>query len=441
MSCTVVVGCQWGDEGKGKIVDLLSADFDYVARFQGGANAGHTVYVDGRRVILHLVPTGILRPGVRCVLGNGMVIDPRALREEIAGLEDAGIACRDRTFLSPQAHIVTPLHPLRERWTSQDRAIGTTRRGIGPAYEDRAARAGLRCEDLLSPSALAERLALQWERLTPWAAAAGTSIEAALGRSQEELRAELAELGQALAPLVCDVSDLLISADARGERILCEGAQGMLLDVDHGTYPFVTSSHTTSGGACSGLGIPPQRISRVIGIVKAYATRVGEGPFPTEFEGPLADSFRERAGEFGATTRRPRRCGWYDAVLARRSARLNGVDELVVTKLDVLSGLSRLQVAVEYDWGGGESDSHPGHAAPSRPAGIRAWISGRSLEGVRPKYVQHPGWQEPIDQARGLDGLPADARSYLELLEENSGVPITRVSIGAGREQTFAVRH
>ena len=439
MACSVVVGCQWGDEGKGKIVDLLSADYDYVARFQGGANAGHTVYSDGRQFILHLVPTGILRPEVCCVLGNGMVIDPQALIEEIRALEAGGINCRARLRISALAHVVTPLHRARETLTAQDRTIGTTGRGIGPAYEDRASRYGLRCEDLIARDVLAQRFSAQWDRLEPLAAAAGTSVEETLGSRRESLIEELAQMGRELAPMLCDTSDLLLSADDRGERILCEGAQGMWLDVDHGTYPFVTSSHTTTGGACSGLGIPPQRITRVIGIVKAYTTRVGHGPFPTEFQGALAESFRQKANEYGATTRRPRRCGWYDALLSRRSVRLNGVDELVVTKLDVLSGLPDLKVAVRYAWSAATDEGLGAPGGPGAASASGPWISGRSLERAQPEYVEHPGWAESIEQVRGVEELPLNARSYLELLEQQTGVRVGRVSIGPGREQTFVI--
>jgi adenylosuccinate synthase len=433
MSFTVVVGCQWGDEGKGKIVDLLSEGMDWVARFQGGANAGHTVFADGKKFILHLIPTGIFRQGVCCAIGNGVVLDPAALIEEIRTLEGAGIHCGERLRISAFAHVVTPLHKAREALTAQDSFIGTTRRGIGPAHEDRASRFGLRVEDLIRPSDLRERLQAQWDRLGPAAAAAGTSVAESCGYAFGDLADRLIEAGGVLAPMVCDVTDLLLTADDEGRQILCEGAQGAWLDIDHGTYPFVTSSNTTVGGACTGLGIPPGRIGKVLGVVKAYTTRVGLGPFPTEFQGEMAESFREKAGEYGATTQRPRRCGWYDAVLARRSCRINGLDGLVVTKLDILSGLAGLSIAVGYGWK--DADFLPAAGLPGS-----GWLSARSLDRVVPEYREVRGWKDDLSAARSLTALPAEARDYLELLSRETGVPIELVSVGPGREQAFAAK-
>jgi adenylosuccinate synthase len=430
MPFTVIVGCQWGDEGKGRVVDLLSAEFDWVARFQGGANAGHTVIADGRRFILHLVPTGIVRSDVRCAIGNGVVLDPQALMDEVAELEAASIRCRDRLRISALAHVVTPLHKLREALTSQDTRIGTTGRGIGPAYEDRAARHGLRVEDLLDRAVLKDRLDAQWERLEVLARAAGVSVAEKIGSTREDLVARLYDAGGYLAPMTCDVSDLLLNADDRGERILCEGAQGAWLDVDHGTYPYVTSSNTTSGGACIGLGVPPTRIGHVLGVVKAYATRVGRGPFPTEFEPDMNARFREKAGEYGATTRRPRRCGWYDAVLARKSCRLNGVDRLIVTKLDVLSGVGDLSIATRYGW---LSESRgPGDRADGEP-----WLSTNTISSAIPKYETLNGWTEDVSQAESLHDLPRSAVRYLERVQALTGVGIARVSVGPRREQSL----
>jgi adenylosuccinate synthase len=421
MPIVVVVGCQWGDEGKGKVVDLLARDADWVARFQGGANAGHTVFTEGRQVVLHLVPSGILHPGVSCAIGNGVVLDPEALLEEIRGLEELGLDVRRRLRVSPSAHLVTPLHRAVESLTAQDREIGTTRRGIGPAYTEKAARRGVRVEDLLEACSFPERLHRLWEHFRVLSGASEETFAAAAGGTFEAIAERLLGCREVLGPLVCDVTDLLLDADDRGQRILCEGAQGAWLDVDHGTYPFVTSSNTTCGGACTGLGIPPRRISRVIGIVKAYATRVGLGPFPTEFDGEFGDRFRERAGEYGATTRRPRRCGWFDAVLARRSCRINGVDELVVTKLDVLSGTAPLRVAVAY---GG--------------SGSASWPSARVLAEAAPEYRDLPGWTANLGETRTWAALPREAVEYLGFLSSQVGVSISRVSVGPGRDQVLA---
>jgi adenylosuccinate synthase len=425
MPCTVVLGCQWGDEGKGKIVDLLAEKADWVARFQGGANAGHTVYVDGKKAILHLIPTGILRPGVMCAIGNGVVMDPLSLLTEVRGVEAMPIPCRDRLRISTGVHLVTPLHGVVERFRQQDSAIGTTKRGIGPAYEDKAARRGLRGEDLIHPQRFRDRLYSQWD-----------FVQAMIGDQKlqsiadphwqrfEDLLALLEPARAELAPMVCDVTDLLLTADDEGKEILCEGAQGTWLDIDHGTYPFVTSSNTSVGGVCTGLGIPPKRITKVIGIVKAYTTRVGHGPFPTEFdEGPWAEKFRQQSGEFGATTGRPRRCGWFDAVLARRSVRINGVDELIVTKLDVLNGIDPLQIAVSYGNNGAE--------------GINR--ASTDLEGVNPEFVQMPGWEADLSGSCTISEFPPEAHEYLNRLSEAVGAPIGLVSIGPGREQVVAM--
>lgn len=454
MPFTVVVGCQWGDEGKGKIVDLMAEGVDWVARFQGGANAGHTVFVGDRQAVLHLVPTGILRPDVHCAIGNGVVLDPIALLEELRLLEGLGIRWRDRLRISPFAHIVTPLHKSLEALRQQDRSIGTTRRGIGPAYEDKASRRGLRVEDLLDERVLRERLQARWEsfRKELKTGEHGAAQLAAPDWSRfDELAGLFDEARRVIGPLVCDVTDLLLSEDEAGKAILCEGAQGSLLDIDHGTYPFVTSSNTTVGGACTGLGIPPRRIEKVVGIVKAYTTRVGLGPFPTEFDSETADGFREKAGEYGATTGRPRRCGWLDAVLVRRSVRINGVDELVVTKLDVLSGLDRLCIATEYRHGApreqqppgapqGEHASGPAAGSTEESTWAGSWPSTAVLEQAIPEYAEVPGWMADLSGARALSDLPSQARVYLETLSREIGAPVGLVSIGPGREQVLATR-
>ena len=436
MPIQAVLGCQWGDEGKGKIVDLLARQADWVARFQGGANAGHTVYVGSRRLVLHLVPTGILHPNVRCAIGNGVVLDPEALVEEIRYLEGCSISLRDRLRISPFAHLVTPLCRAAETLSAQDTAIGTTRRGIGPAYMDKAARRGLRVEDLIDAAFLREKLRTQWTAMTGTAGVTEEAFAAVAGGSFEAIAARLAAAAGALAPMVCDVTDLLLSEDDRGARILAEGAQGAWLDLDHGTYPFVTSSNTTIGGLCTGLGIPPHRIRKVYGVVKAYTTRVGLGPFPTEFTGPEGDRFRERAGEYGATTQRPRRCGWYDAVLSRRSCRINGVDELIVTKADVLDELETVRMAVSYRPAGGQ----PTASSAAGSAGAFPWPGSRWLERVEPEYQEFAGWRTGLGECKSWMQLPEAARSYLEALSGETGVDLGCVSIGPGRDQVVQVR-
>jgi len=424
MPIQAVLGCQWGDEGKGKIVDLLASDADWVARFQGGANAGHTVFAGTERIILHLVPTGILHARVRCAIGNGVVLDPEALLEEIRYISGLGIELRDRLRVSAFAHLITPVEKAIETLSAQDLAIGTTRRGIGPAYAEKAARRGLRVEDLIDPRALRERLRAQWEEQARACGSGEEAFAAAAGAGFEAVASRLEEAGRALAPLVCDVTDLLLEEDDRGARILAEGAQGAWLDVDQGTYPFVTSSNTTAGGICTGLGIPPQRVKKIYGVVKAYVTRVGLGPFPTEFTGEHADRFRELAGEYGATTRRPRRCGWYDAVLARRACRVNGVDELIVTKLDVLGEEETIRLAARYESGGAARDG--------------GWLGTRQLARAQPVYREFPGWRRPLRDCRAWSQLPAEARDYVQALARETGARLGRVSIGPGRDQVIA---
>ncbi|MBP6874890.1 MAG: adenylosuccinate synthase [Candidatus Eisenbacteria bacterium] len=434
MPIDAILGCQWGDEGKGKIVDQLARDADWVARFQGGANAGHTVVCGGRQLVLHLVPTGILNPRVRCAIGNGVVLDPEALVEEIRYLEhELSLPLAGRLRISPFAHLVTPLSRAVESLSAQDSAIGTTKRGIGPAYMEKATRRGLRVEDLLAPAVWKEKLRVEWDALRRSVGADEEAFARAAGDGFETIAARLSKAASALAPMVCDVTDLLLTEDDRGAAIIAEGAQGAWLDVDHGTYPFVTSSNTTIGGVCTGLGIPPQRIRKVYGVVKAYTTRVGLGPFPTEFAGPEADRFRERAGEYGATTRRPRRCGWYDAVLSRRSCRLNGVTELVVTKADVLGEVATLKMAVGY-----RLSNEARAEVRGENAGI-PWFSAHWLERAIPEYRDFQGWRAPLEACRSWDSLPPAARQYLEVLSEESRVPLGWVSIGPGREQVVRV--
>ncbi len=413
-----VIGAQWGDEGKGKIVDLLTPHFQVVARYQGGHNAGHTVLVGGTRFVLHLIPSGILHPGVRCVIGNGVVVDPDALFQEIETLAEYGIQVGDRLVISDKAHLILPYHrdlDLLNEARRGDRKIGTTSRGIGPAYEDKVGRRGLRVGDLFDPTSLAEQVrenvharnrlvgdsALEWRPLV------------------EHLLAH----GERMRPWVADVSVYLAQAMARGERVMFEGAQGTLLDIDHGTYPYVTSSNSTVGGACTGLGVPPRAVTGVLGVAKAYTTRVGGGPLPTELTGPMAERLRETGQEYGASTGRPRRCGWYDAVTVRYSARVNGLDSLALTKLDVLDGLPQIHVCTSYQCGDRVLTEFPGDI--------------RVLATCRPIYETLPGWNSPTRGVRRFEDLPAEARAYVRRLEEVSGVPVGVVSTGSEREDTI----
>ena len=419
MPCTVVLGAQWGDEGKGKIVDVFAAEHDVVARYQGGSNAGHSVVVDGHTVVLHLVPSGILRPDKRCLIGNGVVVDPAAFLEEMDALIALGHRLEGRLFVSPEAHVILPYHKLAEALAEKGlRPVGTTGRGIGPAYQDKAGRFGLRMADLLDGAALAEWIGYAHERLRRLLGP-GAEIPA-----PEGIVEEYAAYGQRLAPFIADVRPMLWEAIARGQRVLLEGAQGTLLDLDHGTYPYVTSSSATVGGALTGLGIGPHAISRVIGVTKAYTTRVGLGPFPTEFDAELGDVIREAGQEYGATTGRARRCGWLDAVALRYAAQLNGLDELVVTKLDVLDDLPEIQVATRYRRGAADADFVP---------------DARRMAGVKPVYESFEGWKTSTKACRRFIDLPIEARGYLRAIEAWSGVRVAWVSVGPEREAMIEV--
>ena len=417
MPCTVVVGAQWGDEGKGKIVDALSADADVVARYQGGPNAGHSVIRNGETVVLHLVPSGVMVPGKRCLIGNGVVVDLARLREETAKLETLGLSVRDRLGVSPAAHLILPYHRAVEQVSEQGPgAIGTTGRGIGFAYRDKAARTGLRLGDLFDRQAFVERTSLNLERLRR----EFPEASALAGMSGDGLYEELRELSEWVEPMVCDVSAELYEAWRRGSRILLEGAQGTLLDLDHGTYPFVTSSPASAAGAPLGVGLGPRVVDRVIGVAKAYATRVGHGPFPSEMPEAEAARLREAGEEYGATTGRPRRCGWLDLPALQYAVRVNGLDELVITKLDVLDDFDEIQVATGYD-----VDGRAVAGFPSR---------GRLLERCVPRWRTFPGWRASTSAARAWEDLPLRAREYLEWIQRECGVPISRVSVGAERE-------
>jgi adenylosuccinate synthase len=419
MAVTVVVGCQWGDEGKGKIVDLLAGHSDVVARYQGGANAGHTVVRGDRTFVLHLIPTGALHPGVQCVLGSGLVVDPQRLLDEAAELARAGIELAGRLKVSGAAHVILPYHGLLDAWRERraERPVGTTLRGIGPAYTEKAGRRGIRIADLLDPERLTRLVAVQREE-----AARMIGSDAELPAAAD-VAGRLAALGREIEPWIADVPKLMDEAIRAGRRVILEGAQGTMLDLDHGTYPFVTSSNSVAGGACTGLGIGPTRIDSALGVTKAYSTRVGAGPFPTEDGGERGSALRKVGGEFGATTGRPRRCGWLDFVVLRYAVRVNGLDSLVVTKLDVLDELETIPVAVAYDTPAGRV-----HDLPS---------DMRLIENAIPVYEAHEGWLASTRSARKLSDLPTAARRYLETIERECRVPISMVSVGSDAEETI----
>jgi adenylosuccinate synthase len=421
MPAIVIVGAQWGDEGKGKVVDYLAGSFDYSARYSGGHNAGHTVIFNGHRFILQLIPCGILRPGKRAVIGCGVVVDPAALVAEIDTLAKANIDVSGRLFLSDRAHVIFPYHRQMEKAAEAARGaakIGTTSRGIGPAYEDKMARRGLRVCDLLDPKIFREKLdqAIQ-EKNTICQAAYGQSLDTAGLFEQYE------KLAGRLRGYVTDTSALLDEAIAQGKSALLEGAQGTMLDIDHGTYPYVTSSNSTAGGACTGLGIAPRRIDGVVGVTKAYTTRVGGGPFPTEMPDLDASQLRERGKEFGAVTGRPRRCGWIDLVMLRYAVQVNGIDSLVVTKLDVFDTQQEIQVCTGY--------RYKGSPLRTMPPEIEAY------EHITPEYRALPGWLAATSSLQGEVGLPPAARDYLKYLSDQLGVEIGMISTGPEREATF----
>jgi adenylosuccinate synthase len=417
----VVVGAQWGDEGKGKLVDVLAERADWVVRYQGGANAGHTVDLGDRSFVLHQIPSGILHPGVRCAIGNGVVLDPDTLFDEIDGLVKAGVDVEGRLYVSERAHLVLPYHKLVDGASASSKAIGTTGRGIGPAYEDKVARRGVRVLDLRHP-----------ERLRGVVEKGAEHARARLARNGSDQAVDveatldlLAHLAPRLLPLAEDVSLKVHRAIEASAAVLLEGAQGSLLDIDHGTYPYVTSSNTTAGGACVGVGIGPTAIDRVLGVVKAYTTRVGNGPLPTELAEPLQSEVRTLGNEFGATTGRARRCGWFDALVVKYATRVNGLSDLAVTKLDVLDTLDRLALCVGYEIDGEVHDEFPGDLL--------------ALEKVVPKYEWFDGWQRSTAGARTLAELPREARSYLDRIEALVEAPITYVSVGTRRDQIIGL--
>ena len=426
MSNIVVVGTQWGDEGKGKVVDLLTEKADLVVRFQGGNNAGHTLVVEGKKFIFHIIPSGILYEEKKCLIGNGLVVDPAVLLEEMDNLKKSGIEVTPkRLSLSEKAHIIMPYHRAidlaREVAKGKDK-IGTTGRGIGPCYEDKVMRTGVRAIDLIEPETLEEKIRTNLKEknfyLTQFLEADPLEVEPIL--EQYTLMAER------LRPFIQDVSLEMEAVLKAGGQILFEGAQGTHLDVDHGTYPFVTSSNPVAGNVCAGAGIGPHQLHHVVGIVKAYTTRVGAGPFVTELTDETGDYIQERGAEFGATTGRRRRCGWLDLAVVRDSARLNGLDSLAITKLDILTGLETLKISVGYDLDGERINHRP--------------VSLKKMARCTAIYRELPGWHDDISQARRLDQLPSQARDYLKAIEEVTEVPISIVSVGAGREETIMVQ-
>lgn len=424
MSVSIVIGSQWGDEGKGKIVDLISDEVDIVARYQGGANAGHTISFGDKTFVLHLIPSGIFHDGVQCVIGNGVVIDPVALLREMKTIRDLGYDPMGRLFISHNAHLIMPYHKAIEEAREQSRdggAIGTTGRGIGPAYQDKFARTGIRVVDLLDRDVLRKKLLTNLEEKNNLL----QHIYGAQRLDVDQMIEEYTAFDQDIDPYVTDTTDFLNKALREGKRVLAEGAQGALLDVDFGTYPFVTSSHPTAGGACTGLGIPPTAVKRVIGIVKAYCTRVGNGPFPTELDNAHGEALRQRGGEFGATTGRPRRCGWIDLVALRYTSAVNGFTELAITKLDVLSGEETIKACVGYRLRGKVTDRFPSDLP--------------SLEQVEPVYETFEGWDVPTRGITKYVDLPKAAQTYLSFVQDFLGVRIGYIATGPKREETIVL--
>ncbi len=422
----VVLGTQWGDEGKGKIVDLLSRDVDAVVRFQGGHNAGHTLVIDGHKTVLHLIPSGILNAGAQCLIGNGVVVSLEALKTETEVLESRGVDVRSRLGISPACPVIMPYHELLDQAREKargEKAIGTTGRGIGPAYEDKVSRRGIRISDLYNSSLLAEKLeeAMDFHNFV---------LEKYFDMqpmSYDRVLDDALQLGACFSELVMDVSGELHRLRTEGKRILYEGAQGSLLDIDHGTYPFVTSSNTTVGAVCTGAGVGPSAIDYVLGITKAYTTRVGSGPFPTELFDDVGAGIADRGAEFGATTGRPRRCGWLDAVALRRAAHTNGVSGFCVTKLDVLDGMECIKVGVAYRLNGELLDIPPKNA--------EAW------DDLEVEYESFPGWNESTRGVTRFEDLPANAKTYLGAMEALCGAPIHMVSTGPDRKENIIIQH
>ncbi len=425
MSTIVIVGAQWGDEGKGKIVDFLTEKADIIARYQGGHNAGHTVVINNDKYVLHLIPSGILHKGKRCIIGNGVVIDPAALIEEIEGLKKRGFDIDDRLYISKNAHLILPYHIAIEREhenSKGDKKIGTTGRGIGPSYTDKVARHGIRVVDLLNPKIFKEKL-LSNLKIINFLLEKFYHVSTL---DAESIFEEYMRYGERIDHYIKDTDVIINNELNAGKNILFEGAQGTLLDVDHGTYPFVTSSNTIAGGACTGLGVGPTKIDKVLGVVKAYTTRVGEGPFPTEIKGELGEYIRQRGGEYGATTGRPRRCGWLDMVVLNHAIRINGFSGIALTKLDILDGLEKLKICVGYKYNGKIYEDFP------KEIDI--------LQNIEPIYEEVDGWKESTLGVKEFDRLPLNARRYIRKIEEMLKTEVQIISTGQRRDEIIVLK-
>ncbi|MDZ7717038.1 MAG: adenylosuccinate synthase [Balneolaceae bacterium] len=424
MSIRVVVGAQWGDEGKGKVVDLLSKEADYVVRYQGGANAGHTLKFDDQKVVLHLIPSGIFNGSAECIIGNGVVIDPYALLEEIKTVEGMGVNLKDRLHISNSAHVILPYHQVldqvKEKHRGED-AIGTTGRGIGPAYVSKVSRVGIRMSDLFHPEAFKSKVESNLKDINE----SLRHIYKVDTLDVQEILDDALAAADRLCPYIKNTSNILHEAIESGKEILLEGAQGSLLDIDHGTYPYVTSSSPTAGGACTGSGIPPTAIEHVMGITKAYCTRVGNGPFPTELEDEFGELLREKGQEFGATTGRPRRCGWIDLVALKYAVRINGINELAITKMDILDDFDKIKLCTEYDIGGHKTDVYP--------------LDLTEVESVTPIYTTLPGWKQDISTYSSVEKLPKEAREYVQFIQDYLDVDMKILSKGPKRSETIVV--
>jgi len=420
MSNIVIIGAQWGDEGKGKVIDVYSRKVDMIARYQGGNNAGHTVVIGKDRFILHLIPSGILHKGKMCVIGNGVVVDPKALLEEIKMLQSRGIDVDGRLFVSEEAHIILPYHWKLDGIKEEKKGrIGTTKKGIGPCYADKVARNGIRAVDLLNRDVLRQKLQSNLDEKN----AIFSKIYGVEGFGFDALYKEYLGYGERIKKYICNTTVLLNGAIKKRKKILFEGAQGTLLDVDHGTYPFVTSSNSTAGGASTGTGVGPNKIDKVIGVVKAYTTRVGEGPFPTEFGPDLMERIRQKGKEFGATTGRPRRCGWFDSVVVGHAVMVNGIDEIVITKLDVLDDLETIKICISYKYNGGVHKHFPADM--------------QAQAGAEPVYEELPGWKADTTGITTYSKLPKNAKNYLKRIQYILNTKIVLISVGSDRKQTF----
>lgn len=421
---TVIVGLQWGDEGKGKVIDLLGARADYIVRFQGGNNAGHTVVAREKEYIFHLIPSGILNAGKICVIGNGVVVDPVCLLEEINILKSKGISIGQRLRISSLAHLIFPYHRILDQLREKKRShkIGTTGRGIGPCYADKVSRCGIRMVDLVNPRVFREKLQDNLKEKN----AIFKKVYHHCGFAFREIYQQYRKYGQILLPYICDTNVLLEKAIKQKKSLLFEGAQGTFLDIDFGTYPYVTSSSVISGGACIGTGIAPVKIDKVVGVVKAYTTRVGGGPFPTEFSPTFASFMRNKGREFGATTGRPRRCGWFDLVMVKQAVRINGISEIAVMKLDILDGLKTIKLCTGYKYKGQILKEFP--------------YDFYLLRKIKPVYRELPGWNQTISDLRSYNDLPRNAKDYLKLLEDLLSIPFSIISVGSAREETIRIR-